>query len=215
MAMPRTARDFDGTNDGAHPLGGLLLNGTIFSIGTNGSSYQTLYSFNGSQGSNPRGRLIVSGSVLYGVTENGGTNGYGTVFSVGVDGTNYQMLHSFANQPDGANPRVGLRLSGNILYGTTYYGGTNSLGTIFSVGTSGSAYTNLLSFGSVDSSYGAYPQANLLILGDSLYGTTEYGGAVNAGMVFGIGMNGVGFSDIYDFRESPDGEHPEGGVSSP
>jgi uncharacterized repeat protein (TIGR03803 family) len=195
--------------------GGSSYSGTIFSIGTNGSGYTTLYSFNGSGGSSPRGRLFASSGSLYGVTESGGTNGYGTVFSIGVDGMNYQMLHSFANQPDGANPSAGLSLTGNTLYGTTYYGGSNALGIIFSINFDGSGYTNLLSFGSADSSYGAHPRADLLIQGNSLYGTAYQGGAVNAGMVFGINTNGTGFYSIYDFRDNPDGGRPEGGVCSP
>ena len=47
---------------------------------------------------------------------------------------------------DGANPRAGLILSGNTLYGTASNGGTSGNGTVFAVNTDGTGFTNLHSF---------------------------------------------------------------------
>ena len=116
---------------------------------------------------------------------------------------------------------AGLTLSGGTLYGTTKFGGAYGDGTIFSLGVGGSGYTVLRSFGSFDTDYGIKPQADLIILGNSLYGTTSQGGAsgssgVNGdGMVFSISPDGTDFNDVYDFSTSPDGADPQGGFGFP
>jgi uncharacterized repeat protein (TIGR03803 family) len=56
----------------------------------------------------------------------------GTVFALNTDGTGFTVLHSFRG-PDGIEPYAGLILSSNTLYGTTYGGGSNDSGTIFSI----------------------------------------------------------------------------------
>ena len=86
---------FGGTADGAVPSGGLTLSGTtlygtttgggrgflgsIFSVGTDGSDYQDLFSFTSGtdNGLEPAGNLTLSGTTLYG-TVAGGTYDYGT-----------------------------------------------------------------------------------------------------------------------------------------
>ena len=49
-------------------------------------TFNTLFSFNGTNGDVPDGNLIVSGSTLYGMAAGGGANGDGTVFSIPVTG---------------------------------------------------------------------------------------------------------------------------------
>jgi len=63
--------------------------------------------YTNSDGANPDMALTVSGSVLYGTTENGGPASYGTVFTMNTDGTGYTVLHTFTNNPDGAYPDGG------------------------------------------------------------------------------------------------------------
>ena len=84
--------------------------------------------------------MILSGNTLYGVATSGGTNGNGTVFALNTDGTDFTVLHCFtATDPstgtnsDGALSQAGLILSGNTLYGTTYFGGSSGNGTVFSL----------------------------------------------------------------------------------
>ena len=81
-------------------------------------TYSVLHQFSGSDGSLPRGRLVLSGSTLYGTTSSGGSSGWGVAFKVSTDGSGYTVLKSFS-VPDGANPD-GLALAGNTLYGTTF-----------------------------------------------------------------------------------------------
>jgi uncharacterized repeat protein (TIGR03803 family) len=58
---------------------------------------------------------------------------------------------------------------------------------------------------------GANPEASLLDVGGTLYGTTYRGGASNNGTVFKIMPSGKE-SVLYSFKHSPDGGGPEGGL---
>ena len=96
---------------------------------------------------------------------------------------------------DGSTPTAGLVLSGNTLYGTAPYGGTNGYGTVFSLNTDGTGFTNLHNFSplvpndlveDVTNSDGANPVGGLTLSGITLYGGTQYGGANGNGTVFSL-----------------------------
>ncbi|MGA2253320.1 MAG: autotransporter-associated beta strand repeat-containing protein, partial [Thermoguttaceae bacterium] len=164
--------------------GGVLNDGTgysdgsIFSVPINGGTPTALVSFNGANGSHPQGSLVLTGSTLYGVTNQGGAyinddptgSGYGTVFSVSTNGGNFTTLYSFNGSLDeGYGPIRGLVRSGSALYGTT---GSNAPSTVFSIPINGGTPTFLSSMGT----QGIGP-AQLLFVGADIYGTTETGGA--------------------------------------
>lgn len=175
---------------GVAGYGGTSGQGTVFAINTDGSEFRTLHSFselNGtdtnSDGALPYGQLIASDNLLYGTASLRGAFGGGTVFSVKMDGTDFRTLHNFNNR-DGAGPYGGLLLWGNALYGTTYAGGSWGLGTVFKLNTDGTGFVTLHSFtGRGD---GGQPQAALILLGNTLYGTATTGGAFGGGTVFSI-----------------------------
>src|SRR5262249_45757516 len=97
------------------------------------------------------------------------------------------VLHNFAALPygtnsDGANP-VGLTLSGDILYGTTYRGGASGGGIVFKVNIDGTSFVSLHSFTAMSGSAypgpnadGWQPEAGLVVSSNTLYGTARYGG---------------------------------------
>ena len=146
---------------------------------------------------------MISGSTLYGTTAGGGTNYYGTVFSINTGGIGFTILHSFNDSKtnDAATPYAGLVLSGGTLYGTTAYGGNNDFGTVFSINTSGSGYTNLYSFR--DGADGAYPATALVLSNNTLFGTTPGDssavGNPNCGTIFSINTNGSDFTVLSTF----------------
>jgi uncharacterized repeat protein (TIGR03803 family) len=84
-------------------------------------------------GSHAYAGLTLSGSTLYGTTEQGGSTGDGVVFEVDVSGSGYMNLYSFTNGTDGYNPDGGVVLSGHTLYGTADYGGSAENGTVYSL----------------------------------------------------------------------------------
>lgn len=72
---------------GMAAYGGANYSGCIFSIDTDGSRYIDIFDFNSTKGNTPQGgSLILSGNILYGMTEFGGTNNDGCIFSVDTNG---------------------------------------------------------------------------------------------------------------------------------
>jgi len=109
-------------------------------------------------------------------------------------------------------------------YGTTYAGGTNSNGAIFSVSTNGNVFKRLYSFTALDpdtgtNKDGANPGAGLILSGNTLYGTTSAGGSGGYGTVFAINTNGTGFTTLHGFTATSgslstnsDGANPAAGL---
>jgi uncharacterized repeat protein (TIGR03803 family) len=233
----KTLVSFDGTN-GAEPWSGLVRGkdgdfygttqgggtnigslGTVFRISTNGT-FTSLVSFAGTNGINPNGLALGGDGNFYGGTapqhDSSETYGRGTIFQMTPDGelTTLNVLNgtngAFFIEPP-PQPFV-LGNDGN-LYGTTQYGGTNDLGTIFQMTTNGSLTTLILFSGT----NGANPN-ELAQAGDgSLYGTTQYGGANGQGTVFKMTTNGIltvlySFSSLNHNDENADGAQPISGL---
>ena len=69
-------------------------------------------------------------------------------------------------------------------------------------------FTTLHSFTNSD---GANPVAGLILSGNTLYGTTESGGASGQGTVFAVNTDGTGFTNLYSFTgTNNDGANPQG-----
>ena len=119
-------------------------------------------------------------------------------------------LYSFTGGGDGANPVAGLaQANDGNLYGTTHEGGTNGYGAVFRITASG-ALTPLYSF--TGGNDGANPDAGLIQASDgNLYGTTEYGGTNDDGVVFRITTNGA-LMPLYAFTGVHDGANPRGAL---
>ena len=108
--------------------------GTVFELAKGSGTITTLASFNGTNGANPYGALIMDSSGnFYGTTWQGGASGDGTVFELAKGQHTIATLASF-NGSNGSNPQAGLIMdsSGN-LYGTAQDGGANGYGTVFEV----------------------------------------------------------------------------------
>jgi uncharacterized repeat protein (TIGR03803 family) len=215
-----------GTLYGTATMAGPAGHGAVFSINTDGTGYQALYSFTlgtglrvtNTDGAYPQTQLVLSGSTLYGITENGGGFGKGTVFAVNTDGTGFRVLHTFTGGTDGGNdfppnpignPR--LVLSGNTLYGTASGFGRFYGGTVFSLNTDGSGFKVLHSFGNPLDNDGATPSA-LVTSGGALYGTARNYGSFNSGTVFKLGTDGTGFTVLHNFRATVGPSFGCGGV---
>ena len=215
--------------EGGYPQGGLVLSGstlygttsdggtntssgTIFKMNTNGTGYTVLKHLSETIGRSPQTTLTLSGSTLYGTAYEGGTDNYGTVFKINTDGSGFAVLRNFSSGDDaGYHPLGRLVEAGGLLYGTTYDGGTNGGGVLFSVSTSGTGYTVLTQFGGTPDAGG--PSGALTLVGNTLFGTTQYGGTDGSGTVFKVNTNGTGFAILRSFGADPDeGLSPYGGV---
>lgn len=186
-----------------------------------------------SDGAKPIAGLILWNNRLYGTTEYGGSGGNGTVFALNTDGTGFATVHSFAagaeesilgsyTNTGGIRPSGGLVVSGNTLYGTASGGGSYARGTVFKVNTDGSGFTTLHNFTRADyhpvlnpfsgNSDGANPIATLVLSGNTLYGTTEAGGAFGQGTVFKVNTDGAGFTALHSFSFWSDGYYANAGL---
>jgi uncharacterized repeat protein (TIGR03803 family) len=210
---------------------GTDMNGTIFRINTDGSSFTNLHTFSfsglqssstNSDGANPAAGLVLSGNVLYGTTENGGFFGDGTIFRINTDGSGFTNLYNFtalnpdaSTNSDGANPAGTLLLIGNVLYGTASTGGAQGLGTVFSITTDGLDFTNLHDFNGINDE--ANPVAGLVANDGTLYGTTQFAGTEGNGAVFSLNTDGSNFTNLYSFSSlngviNSDGAQPLGAL---
>jgi uncharacterized repeat protein (TIGR03803 family) len=191
--------------------------------------YSSLYSFgqNGKSGDGhaPLAEVIAVAAELYGTTQLGGKTsahcpvGCGAVFATSIAGAE-RVIYRFKGGSDGAAPAGGLIDVNGTLYGTTSTGGSGSAcssgcGTVFKVSLDGKSEAVLYSFkGGKD---GAIPLDRLVLLGGSLFGTTQFGGnttgicSSGCGTVFKIGTSG-GERVLYRFKGSSDGARPVAGL---
>ena len=152
--------------------------------------------------------LLASDGNFYLSTSSGGANGLGAIMQVTPAGVGTLLYSLAGGDAEGAVPFAGLiQASDGNLYGTTYYGGSKSGGTVFRVTTAG-VYTNLYVF--TNESQGAfYPYTGLVQGPDgALYGTTLRGGTNDQGVVYRITTDGT-FSVLHSFTGT-DGSNPEG-----
>jgi uncharacterized repeat protein (TIGR01451 family) len=220
--------------DGAYPYGSLRLvgstiygvtfaggdmsYGTLWKIETNGTDFAVVHSFNGgtTDGRWPWEAPVLSGSTFYGTTEQGGVNGLGVIYKIDTDGTDFALIHSFeGGTKEGSYPQGGLILDGSTLYGMTISGGSSSdYGTVFKIGTDGNGFELLRAFAGYPSDGRGPCYGSLVLSGSTLYGMTQYGGAINAGVIFGIDTDGSDFTLLHSFGSSPadDGTYPFGSL---
>ncbi|MBI5711031.1 MAG: hypothetical protein HZC42_12140 [Candidatus Eisenbacteria bacterium] len=188
---------------------GIALAGILGSSLPATAAVNILRSFAGGAGDGevPRGSLCISGPTVYGMTSMGGAFGQGTIFRMNTNGSGYSVLHSFGGAGDGQTPFRSLIISGTMVYGTTYNGGSASDpgagGTVFRMNTDGTGYVILHNFDGALGG-GTNPDGALCLAGSTLYGITTAGYNPegmpnNMGTVFRVNTDGTGFSDLHAF----------------
>lgn len=207
-----------GMQNGAIPAAGSAAQHQLhgFTGGVPASSTETLlHNFASSDGASPYGELIKVGGALYGTTIDGGANGYGEVFKITPSG-NLTVLYSFAGgASDGGYPYGGLINVKGTLYGTTLSSGglgcySSGCGTVYKITTAGKE-SIVYSFNG-GTSDGAFPEAPLVDVAGTLYGTTTQGGTGNHGTVFKVTTSGKE-TLLYSFAGGNDGATPLAGLT--
>ncbi len=189
--------------------------GVIYRIDASGT-YTVLHTFAWSDGDQPEAGLIMDAKGnLYGTTAFGGASGSGTVFRLDPKG-DLTVLYNFTGYGDGDEPWAGVVLDaqGN-LYGTTQYGGGScnypGCGVVFKVTPKGKE-TVLHSFGPRADGYA--PVAGLTVSANgTLYGTTQFGGKNNDGVVFSLRADGSLYRLVHQFSDKRDGSQPSAGLA--
>src|SRR5208282_2173298 len=182
------------------------------------------YSFTGgSDGGFPDANVIFDAAGnLYSTTQSGGAFGHGTVFRLTPStggGWTESVLYSFAGGSDGSEPFTGLIFdSAGNLYGTTAYGGSSGVGTVYELSPiSGGAWQETIvhnfNYSATD---GAYPVGGLTIdAAGNLYGLTSSGGSGGYGIAYEFSPSGGGTwaeAILYNFGFTVSGTFPVGNV---
>ncbi len=185
---------------GTASAGGAQDAGTIFEL-TAAGALETKVSFNGPSGRAPlAGLTLAADGSFFGTTGSGRTGNFGTVFRFTVDG-GFASLASFTGNGGaaaGSGPGGLTRHPDGNFYGTTAAGGSGEMGTLFRVTPAG-VLTSLLEFsGTAGAHPGESPAGSLALLGTTLYGVTERGGANGGGTVIRFAANGI-FTTLVEF----------------
>jgi len=198
-----------GTTDlsGAHGVG------TVFAISPKGASvsYTTIHNF-GSPGDGARpyqGRLVSSGSYLFGMTGSDTNQGFGVVYELFQSGSTWSeaVLHQFGTVPgDPYGPSNGLvrDKSGN-LYGCGQ-GGHFAKGAVFELSPAGPGAFNYSIIESFGAHTGEPAVASCALALDStgrLIGTSSNGGQYGEGTVFRLTGSGSAWSLSTRFSFGP------------
>jgi len=185
---------------GTTDFGGAHGYGTVFAISPKGASvsYATIHSFGApGDGAGPyQGRLVSSGSYLFGMTKSDTNNGFGVVYELIQSGSTWSeaVLHQFGTvTADAFSPTNGLvrDKSGN-LYGCAQ-GGRYGRGAVFELEPAGVgifSYSIIQNFGAHTGEPGAASCALVLDSTGRLVGTSSNGGQYDAGSVFRLTASG-------------------------
>jgi len=206
--------NFQGTNDGSAPAGGVVadkagnLYGTTYKYdGDNdGVAFElrnashapwkdrVLYTFtNNGGGEDPyAGMFMAAKGRFFGTAIEGGTTGGGVAFELSLGaGRRWteSVVHTFGNAGDGSAPYGGLIAdnAGN-LFGTTVFGGSANAGTVYELSpTRRGAWKERILYSFGGGSDGAYPGGTLALdSAGNLYGAASNGGQNGYGVIFEV-----------------------------
>ncbi|HNQ42748.1 MAG TPA: T9SS type A sorting domain-containing protein [Tenuifilaceae bacterium] len=189
--------------------GGSHNRGVIFEFDPASSVYKPLQSFQGPNGSAPRGSLIVGANgKLYGMTSAGGNTDDGVLFEYDLSTNELNKKFDFSST-QGAIPHGSLTLSSTgSLLGLTYSGGENGRGVLFEYNPITNDYVILHQFEILS---GGHPKGDLLLTNGKLYGLTYMGGLNGKGVIFQFDLSTKDYSAIQEFGGDI-GEYPEGSL---
>lgn len=195
-------------------VGGHIFNrkGEIFSFSPVTKTYTKYKEFNGEDGDDPRGGLVLAtDGKFYGMTLSGGAHDLGVIFSFDPTTKVFSKRRDF--NPEGGGNIQGnslMQASNGKLYGMTNTGGVHNSGVLFSFDPATDAYTKLKDFNKAG---GQYPLGGKLAQATDgkLYGMTSQGGSHDAGVIFSFDPATAIYAKLKDFSGA-DGRYPVGSV---
>ena len=215
---------------GTAPDGGLYAEGVVYQLAPDQGQWKqtVIHAFTGGDDGavGSLGPLLLdSAGNLNGVTELGGKFGAGVVFRISPAGNawNFTTLYAFQSLPDAGFPYGGLVAdSRGRLFGTSYFGGTAGLGSLFDIGAGATARTPwkesvLYSFQGTDDA--SFPTSTLVFdAAGNLYGTSSTGGnpSCDCGTIFKLAPRSGGWDEsvLHAFGGNGDGYSPNYGLTA-
>lgn len=218
-------------------LGSMFLATVFTSQSASAQQYSVLHQFTGGRdGGNPTtGLRMDRAGNLYGTAFGDGLgngSGFGTVFKLAYKNGSWRFapLYAFRGGGDGAGPYSRIAVASNgILYGATVSGGTGGCntwspyigcGTVFELQPPATfaktpfptwTETQLYPFTGLND--GRFPYGDLTLdQAGNIYGSTYFGGAFGAGVVYALASGTWAESVLYTFTGGNDGDSPHGGV---
>lgn len=196
----------NGTLYGVTAYGGKYGGGTVFNVTPSGSE-RVLHSFGrGKDGKLPAAALTALDGVLYGTTAQGGKHSSGVLYSIttaGQESVLYDFPRGFGDlgQPTGAiTPFKG------AFYGTSFEGGCGQ-GIAFSATAAGKVH-DIYTFGCSVYGDASGPDAAMVAINNTFYGTTYDGGGSHfGGTVYSLTPNGEE-RVLHSFGNKGDGSYP-------
>ena len=181
-----------------------------------GQNFNVIYNFTGgADGLWPGGLTIDAHGNLYG-TANGGEFGHGTVYRLthNTSGWHLDPLYAFSGRDGWAPLSRVLFGPGGALYGTSWAGGDNRSGNVFSLIPPRTArekhWFETVLYNFMGGSDGDTPLGDPIFDQEgNIYGVT-YAGGYGYGIVFELSRNGWNESVIYRFTGGNDGARPNG-----
>lgn len=195
-------------------MGGVYNMGLIFEWDPVTNVYIKRYDFDGyTTGSVPMGSLImISDSIFYGMTSNGGIHDGGVIFEWNIRTNSYTKKYDFNRIEDGGYPQGNLIQAANgKLYGMTLFGGTYDKGVIFEFDPSTGIYTKKIEFDGAEMGGGPYGQL-VEVENGLFYGLTERGGMYDRGVIFKWVSATNTYKKLFDFNPEVSGSQPRGSL---
>jgi uncharacterized repeat protein (TIGR03803 family) len=220
----RVTVDRSGNVYGMTPTAGANGLGTIYKIHPHRGAweFQVIHTFTGGAdgSSGSAGRMVLRHGRLFGAATTGGNYASGVVFELTptpVGEWDFRTLYSFRGQPDGSFPYGALlhTASGKV-YGTTYYGGMNGIGTVYELSPRPvGEWDERVLYSFQTGNDGNSPISNLVFdQAGNLFGTTSEGGS-GSGTIFKlapIGGDQWVENVAHPFEGPPDGAFPYNGM---
>ena len=186
--------------------------GVIFEYDINTNSYAKKWDFDGTTGRNPYGSPVLgANSKIYGLAAYGGLNGSGVLFEFDLNSFSYLDKFDFNSPVSGGNPISSLaKASNGLLYGFTYFGGVNSIGTFFKFDPSLSVFTKILD---LNDAIGANCRSTPMQASNGkLYGVTTNGGIYGSGVLYQYNISNNNLIKKVDLNISAEGQSPFGSL---
>jgi len=183
--------------------GGDFNEGYIFKTNEEGENLEIMHHFDGGvDGGWPvHGLTDSKDDRLYGITVTGGDHDYGVLYAISTTDYEFEVLHHFdTGQPYGSV----IKASNGKLYGTTSTGS----GEIYEFDPETNDYTTLHAFNRTD---GRLTYLNNTMVEESenvLYGFTERGGDIDAGVIFKYEINTSTYEVLFEFDDDLYGKYP-------